>query len=132
MVNFDPAAINLLAVEFTGIGSRLLRGDRREGSAVTMERRFRAWFGASATVAAKAWTLLTGVNGWERPAEAKEKFLWALMLLKRYETEENLAASAGGVDEKTYRKWAWFFVDMLSYLEPDVVSVKFESAPLAY
>jgi hypothetical protein len=125
MVIFDQAAINHLEAEFTGIGSRLLRGDRREGSAVTMERRFRAWFGTSATVVAKTWTLLTEVNGWERPAEAKGKFLWALMLLKRYETEENLAVSAGGVDEKTFRKWAWFFVDLLSYLEPDVVSAKF-------
>jgi hypothetical protein len=73
MVIFDP--INHLKAEFTSIGSRLLRGDRREGSAVTMERRFRAWFGTSTTVAAKAWTLLTEVNGWERPAEEKEKFL---------------------------------------------------------
>jgi hypothetical protein len=126
MVIFDQAAINHLKAEFTGIGSRLLCGDRREGSAVTMERRFRAWFVTSATVVAKAWTLLTEVNRWERPAEARGKFLWALMLLKRYETKERLTVSAGGVDEKTFRKWAWFFVDMLSYLEPDVVSAKFE------
>ncbi len=52
--------------------------------------------------------------------------MWALMQLKRLETEENLAAFAGGVDEKMDLKWAWLFVDMLSYLDPDVVSAKFE------
>ena len=44
------------------------------------------------------------------------------MLLKRYETENVLCSSSGGEDEKTFRKWAWLFVEELSLLEPDVVS----------
>jgi hypothetical protein len=41
--------------------------------------------------------------------------------MKTYGTEENLAATAG-VDEKTFRKWAWMFVFELSALKGDVVS----------
>jgi hypothetical protein len=52
---------------------------------------------------------------------SKLKMLWGLRLMKTYGTEENLAATAG-VDEKTFRKWAWMFVFELSALEGDVVS----------
>jgi hypothetical protein len=129
MMHFDPAAIALLEADFRGIALRLLRPNgNREGSAVTADRRFRAWFGTSATVATMAWTLLRSDDEWKSLTKAKERFLWALMLLKRYKTEENLAASAGGVDKKTFRKWAWHFVDMISFLEPDVVSTEFEES----
>jgi hypothetical protein len=57
--------------------------------------------------------------------EAQEKLLWALKLLKSYETEENFAASVGGVDKKTARKHAWHFIALLSYCEPKVVSDEF-------
>ena len=49
--------------------------------------------------------------------------LWALFFLKVYETEENSANAVGKVDEKTYREWSWRFVEAISYLECDVVSV---------
>ena len=101
-------------------------GDRR-GSATTADRRFRAWFGPSTIVCAKTWVLIVEMNagdGGMCPGATKERFLWGLSILKRYNTEENLAAAAGGVDEKTLRKWGWFFIDELSFLEPVVVSLE--------
>jgi hypothetical protein len=38
--------------------------------------------GALATIAAKAWILVTGVNEWERPA-GENYFVWALMLVSK-------------------------------------------------
>jgi hypothetical protein len=48
--------------------------------------------------------------------------LWALLLLKVYGKEEELASLAGAVDEKTFRKWSHIFVEKISYLQPEVVS----------
>ena len=49
--------------------------------------------------------------------------LWALRLLKSYNTEAELAAEAGGKDEKTYRKWAWLYITGIATLAPIVVSI---------
>jgi hypothetical protein len=48
--------------------------------------------------------------------------LWALLLLKVYGTETLLSSFVGGVTEKTYRKWAWCFIDGIAKLESAVVS----------
>jgi hypothetical protein len=48
--------------------------------------------------------------------------LWALLLLKTYETESVLAGLCGGVNEDTFHKWAWHFIEKISYLEHEVVS----------
>ena len=48
--------------------------------------------------------------------------LLCLMFLKIYATETVLCTMAGGVEEKTFRKWSWMFVDELSYLEDSVVT----------
>ena len=125
MVEFDAAAIALLESEFYGLGSSLVRGRPGERDAeATANRRFRGWFGVSTTVASKVWTLISETNGFISPTDAKHKLLWALRLLKSYETEENFAASVGGVDEKTARKHAWLFINLISYCEADVVSDK--------
>ena len=41
-------------------------------------------------------------------------------------------SSTVGVDEKTFRKWVWFFVDALSFLESDVVSNPFSQKKLFF
>jgi hypothetical protein len=123
MVQFDAAAIALLERDFYRLGSSLVRGrpDNRFADA-TADRRFGGWFGVSWTVAAKTWTLIAEANNFKSPTDAKNKLLWALKLLKSYETEENFAALVGGVDKKTARKHAWNFIDLISYCEHDVVS----------
>ena len=68
----------------------------------------------------KAWDL------WEQtglPEHAsKEKFLWALHLLKCHNNERTSAAFCGGLDKGAFCHWAWCFIGMLSCLEPLVVS----------
>ena len=48
--------------------------------------------------------------------------LWALLFMKVYAEESIHAGLVGGVDEKTFRKWVWIFVQEISYLEDEVVS----------
>ena len=47
--------------------------------------------------------------------------MMALHFLKSYSTETQLA-SLFGVDEKTYRKWAWFYVISIRKLSRFYVS----------
>jgi hypothetical protein len=130
MAQLEDTEIAALAAEFEGIGSQLMqdsdRGNRR-GSAATADRRFRAWFGCSTTVCAKTWVLIVEMrdgDGGMGPGATNESFLWGLMILKQYDTEENMAAAAGGVNEKTLRKWGWFFIEEISFLESVVVSLE--------
>ena len=44
------------------------------------------------------------------------------MFMKIYGKEKNLFTLAGGVDKKTFRKWAWIFVNAIAELKADVVS----------
>lgn len=88
--------------------------DKRE------DRLFRGFFGIAVKVATILWRALdeTGCL----PDEIKiVHMLWGLMLLKTYSTENVLCAIAG-VDAKTFRKWAWAFVNSVSVLEETVVS----------
>jgi len=51
--------------------------------------------------------------------------LWGLLFLKSYGTEERHVAQVGGVDEKTFRKWAWYYAEAIADLAPRVVSLCF-------
>ena len=54
----------------------------------------------------------------------KVRFLWALNLLKAYDTEGNLSGNVGErCDEKTFQYWAWYFIEILSERLVEVVSV---------
>ena len=79
-------------------------------------------FGFLSTVCANAWLLI--LDSWnDKPlAATKDRFLWALSLLKSYDTEGNLSCNAGeGCDEKTFRHWAWFFLEELSQHHVEIV-----------
>ena len=49
--------------------------------------------------------------------------LWGLYFLSVYDTDHVSAINVGGVDEKTYRKWAHPFVEAISFLKYPVVSL---------
>lgn len=58
--------------------------------------------------------------------------LWGLMLMKVYATEDVLANIAKAT-EKTFRKWAWAFIDALADLSYTLVSSSVhESARLQF
>jgi hypothetical protein len=77
-------------------------------------------FGATPEVIARAWYLIEeGFDIMPRGA-TKERFLWGLLLLKSYGTTKNMASRCG-CNKDTFRKWAWFFLEELSFLEDMVV-----------
>lgn len=98
----------------------MMRNGRMTGSRAVRDRRIRAWFGCSVKTIAKIWYLLN--NGFLPEQATKDRLLWGLRLMKGYETEEVNAAIIGGVDEATFRRWSWFFVEEIANLFDVVVS----------
>jgi hypothetical protein len=85
-------------------------------------RRIVSFFGLKPRVMAKLWELLMEKAGpWPQGSE-KKHLLWALHLAKVYSSESVLSTNVGSPDEKTYRKWAWLFLERIASLEFDVVS----------
>ena len=81
-------------------------------------RRFRALFGVTPKTTAYIWNKM----GAKIPATASpQHLLWAFLFLKVY-SSENVHAIIAGVDEKTFRKWAWTFVNLIASL--DLVSLE--------
>ena len=89
-----------------------------------MHRRWRATFGASPAVCSILWSRMRMILP-AAPNNVEPKHLmWCLLFLKTYVTEHTGAAMVGGVDEDTFRKWRWFFVEAIAFLEFDVVRVQ--------
>ena len=97
------------------------RDNKKERCENTENRDFREFFGCGCVVATKIYDLLIGEDLLPIGGHL-EHFLWALMFMKIYGKERNLCTLAGGVDKKTFRKWAWLFVVAIAYLEAEVVS----------
>ena len=124
-LDYDIRTLLSLDLEFEQLGyifkrSKLNSYNYHDGPQLN-NRGFREAFGCSSRECSLAWLLVA--DGWtDRPKQAtKIRFLWALSLLKTYDTETNMANSCG-VDEKTFRKWAWFFIQELSFRIGDIVS----------
>ena len=84
------------------------------------KRRFHATFGTCPELCSVIWGRLIQY-GLLPEQRLSFHLLWALMFMKLYCSESVHCALAGGVDEKTFQKWAWLFVDAISWLEPYVV-----------
>ncbi|KAL7547299.1 hypothetical protein ACHAWF_016650 [Thalassiosira exigua] len=87
---------------------------------VTFERRWNSAFGALPVICCLLWDELDPFNTMPNGVHFRH-LLWALYLLKVYDTEHNSAQFVGGVDEKTFREWSFLFVDAISYLECHVI-----------
>jgi hypothetical protein len=111
----------LIANDFSLIGAELMGRDSSHGSALTFDRRFRSTFGTSPDVCAVIWNMLDPYNTIAHEGTSPQHLLWALMFMKMYAKESVRCSMAGGVDEKTLRKWVWIFVIEISFLEPYVV-----------
>lgn len=122
MVEFDLRAIAALEDEFTAVAFDVFFAGRRKSlSPIVADRRIRAWCGVSPMVIAKAWHLLEQFGDLRENA-TKQRFLWGLHLMKAYGNEESSTAAVGACDEGTFRRWAWYFIEELSYLETQAVS----------
>ena len=74
------------------------------------KRRFVSLFGVSPSVCASMWAIIFK----KLPADAKPKHLmWAALFLKVYATE-HVNSILTGVDCKTFRKWVWIVLSVVS------------------
>ena len=118
--------MNAIAPElFQELGASILR--KRISETETFRRLWANKFGASPSMCSILWVRLEDEREHEMPNNPQPKhLLWALMLLRTYADEPDMAKDAGGedggrVDPKTFRKWSWHFVRGLSFLEPLVI-----------
>ena len=84
----------------------------------TLQRRFKANFGATLEVAYKLWCLLD-VNNCGPKGGKVTHMLWTLMFLKVYSSHDVLAGRCK-CHPDTHRKWVWLFLEKMSSL--DIVS----------
>ncbi len=103
------------AARFMSEGDKIVRNSKRV-AARTRDLRFRAHFGTSAEICSELWTMIPFIQG-GKPFH----LLWALMLLKLY-CAETVLRTLAGVNEQTFRKWAWRCVIEMSDLQYKVVS----------
>lgn len=76
-----------------------------------MDRRFRAFFGTTSAVCARIWHCIN------IPRNAQPRhLLFSLLFLKMYGNEHQ-HASICSVDEKTFRKWAWYYVEQMAAMQ---------------
>lgn len=98
----------------------------RSGYRRMSKRKFKAYFGATPQICADIWQMINPheeISSYAKPVH----LLWALMLIKVYATEEVLSGIAG-VTEKTFRKWAWKFIQATADLSSILVSQIFISS----
>lgn len=102
----------LTSADFIALGASVVRKDRNLTSADGL-RRFRALFGLSPKACCFLWQLLaTRLPPSPNPAH----LLWGLLFLKVYRSE-HVHATITGVDEKTFRKWSWAYINLFSLLQ---------------
>jgi len=106
--------------ELTELALKII-GRTKVGSAHKFDERFRCHFGISVSVAVYVWGLLL-LQDERVTSEHMEGYLWGLLLLMCYNKTSVNCSLASGVDEDTFRKWAWWFVYQISFLEEKVVS----------
>ena len=100
-------------------------GGKIPGAESTIKADFIDWFGATPTVVAQVWFLIE--DGYDLPRGAKqERLLWGLYLNKNYGTSRGMARMVG-VDKDTFRRWSWWMLNEVSFLEAHIVSQIFSS-----
>ena len=110
--------------EFEDLAYEKMRPGKNKNRVLSFRtRRFRSWFGTDSFIVSLIWKMLH-FSGWLSKTNKPNPFhlFWALNFLKNYETESVCAAKFDGVDEKTLRKWVWFYISGISQLASKVVS----------
>jgi hypothetical protein len=117
-INMNSSKVSAAYFEQAALG---ILNRRRVGAGVTWLRRFVGMFGLEPIHCAVAWNELV-LSGWTGRARYAKPvhLLWALHFLRVYPTEEVLAARVGA-DEKTVRKWVWFYVNGIARLTLKIV-----------
>jgi hypothetical protein len=119
--NIMPLPEAELVIEFSKLACEMMWRTYNASEKIRT-RRIKSFFGAPALVIAKLWELLMEKAGPWSTLTRKQHLLWALHLAKVYASQAVISSNVGAPDEKTYRKWAWLFLDGLVSLTFDVVS----------
>ena len=105
------------SASFLLLARTIQRGGHGDGRYAS-DRAFRALFGVSSLVVNDIWHAAKP----NFPAGTKPKhLLWACLLLKVYGTEDALS-SLVGTTRKTFRKWSWAVINVVSDLFSVLVS----------
>lgn len=109
---WNACSIGVSPEAFLSVAQDIM-GTSHRHSRVVEAIRFRALFGVNHQVCAALWEkigqkLLQGA--------CLRHLLWSLLFLKVYATEP-VNRQLTGADEKTFRKWSWKFVQLVSDLE---------------
>ena len=111
--------------DFEVLGRKVAR-IRHSNSEKVRERRFKAEFGVPTYIATVAWEMLEDSsflrdnNPGKKPPNP-EHMLWALLLLKKYDTVGSLANTVRA-DEQTFQKWSRLYLEALAELDSILVS----------
>jgi len=90
--------------------------------------RFLSFFGVDPAVVVEVWDLIRVpfIDDGDLSHAQPKHLMWALLFLRKYGDESEMARLAGGfggaVDEKTFRKWSKIFVHQITSLKYNVVS----------
>ena len=94
----------------------------RKWTSNDQDQRIRAFFGVPSNVIADLWNRVwVLLNDDEKKSVDCCHILYALVFLKVYATEEVLTSIVGWPTKKTFRKWAWFFIDKIGNLKDEVI-----------
>ena len=85
-------------------------------------RRFTEFFGCNPRVAASLWSLLL-THTLVPKGGTIAKLLWTLLFMKEYSPTEALCNIVGVKSPKTFRLFVWAFIDSISMLESELVSL---------
>jgi len=106
--------------EHTRLGQEVMRREGGKTTTKTFDRRYRSLFGTTAKRSADIFNRLIA-NSMLQVGAKKCHLLWGLMILKSHKSEAAMSSLAGGVDEKEFRRWGWFFLEQLSWLGLEVI-----------
>lgn len=111
------------AAFFLRLGNQI-QGKDDQAALSTQLRRFQALFGCDPIICSLLWTVVDPFNSTALTGKPNPRhMLWALLLMKVYGKEEELAMLAGGVDEKTFRTHAWEWIREIASCAAEVVSL---------
>ena len=111
------------AETFIGAAAPILREAVKNYLSKMWLGRWMSLFGTTPEVCVVLWNKIDPRRTMVGVGQAPEPkhLLWALIFLRIYDTDEVNSRLVGGVDEKTFRKWAHPFVEAISFLEYPVV-----------
>ncbi len=105
--------------QFLAIGSEWTRSTRN--CETVQLKRFVSFFGVMPDVCEYIWSKLSAENG--HPHNTRPLYLLCALLFLRQYNVESVNHAITGLDEKTFRKWSWIYIERLAFGMPDIVSL---------